>query len=261
MSQNGATAQDLLGLRDVVVELPCDTCSHRPEQHADGHCSEEHALVGVDPPAEEGGKPQLRYGPCPCTSFEGAHENGLPRAVKLRMPSNMEWSSIRKEFSLPVKGTTPPDQQQQRPLTQEQEFLRQEWARKLVMISVTHLRKSDGSWQRVRVVARHEDVKGDWDICIETLDRAGGQLVEAIALQLVFEFNDGGHFGGEVRNFRTRRDGDLRVAVKRMSVNRTARVDVQPQGRTGGVHAPNVPGGDDALLDLVPPRAGDATAG
>ena len=233
-STNGTqdNALDALGLGGIVVQFPCEDCDHQLEEHAAGACSDQVSIVYRDIVAavEPGGDdtyamaysrytekrgpdepPLPEWEPCGCAKFTGLLENGKPRALRCRMPSNYEWSTIRLEASLPVQTGGAPDAPHKK-----KQLERMDWSRKLVAIAVTDIRLSSGEWQPVRIVDTRASVKGPWDLSIDHLDQGGSQIVQAVTLALVNEFNDGGPFGGKVRRFREA--GAVHVPPTRASV-------------------------------------------
>lgn len=247
---NAATA---LGLHShVYVEFPCEACDCTFDEHdATGKCT---AIIDVPYTREQRDDAAdkkrldpdypplpLRTKPCECLGFDGLLEDGTVRALRCRMPSNFEWSTLQLGSSLPVQtgqGQGVPDAP-----VPAKVLRRMDWSRRLIQISITHARVSGGKWQPIRIVATEADVTTDWDLSLDTLDRGGSSIVEAVVLALVADYNDGGPFGGQVRRFRKAGARDVSQALERVSVQDAARTDVQPTGRAGGVDSPVQPGG------------------
>jgi hypothetical protein len=196
-SSNGKpeTAAELLGLQPIDLFFPCAACDHQQADHGP-ECGVKEAILAW----QKDGAPML--GPCPCKAFEGTLEDGLPKAIRMRMLSNMEWSTLQLGASMPAQ--VDPDAAPE-VLNQDARRVRQEWARLVVARAVTHVRRiidGESQWQPCKVVLTDDEVDGPWVLTIEQLDRGGTGLVGALAMALVTDFNDGGPFGGVVRSFR-----------------------------------------------------------
>ncbi len=240
------TAQSVLRLRDIVLEFPCEECGHLFEDHtgAQGPCRKqieveytpEEQAAHADAMAAAPDLPPLPPLPtelCGCSVFVGLHADGTIPALKLRQPSNYEWSTIEVGASIPVQTGGPPDA----PLT-DKVVRRMKWARKLCKLAVTHVRLPGGKWQPIRVVDTDLDISGPWDVSIHQLDQGGGKTIEAISLALVHDYNDGGPFAGKVRRFRSGGADDVLPARDGVPLQDAARASVQPAGHTRRVGSP-----------------------
>lgn len=200
------TAADLLGLDPVDLYFPCRDCDHPIEQHDKGQaCVVQEAILSWSKGEKDEVVPEI--GPCPCPGFVGALEDGKPRAIRMRMPSNREWSTLQPGASLPAElgEEVPPEVALEK--RKELREARDEWSRRVVKASVTHIRSvEDGkeTWQECRVVDSRADIAGPWDLPIDVIDRGGANIVKALAVALVRDYNDGGPFGGVMRSFRSR---------------------------------------------------------
>lgn len=234
-SNHIAAAVDLLGVRPIDVYFPCETCGHAYEDHQLG---EDGRLVGCLFHDGESFK-------CPCIEFAGLLADNKPRAVRMRMPSNAEWSGLVRGASLPVrpKDDTAPDQ-----VTVDDALRNHHFNRAMVRVAVTHLRDVGDNfeevWRPIRIVDTHDEVEDPTrQVTIEDFDRAGSYLITALVRALTTAFNEGGPFKGLVRGFRGRRVGDVRPGGGEVRLPDAPRADADGGGPAGSPAASGAPGG------------------
>lgn len=231
-STNGQSAADILGLGPIDVYFPCEECDHDYEKHAPG-CTEKDAIASWKPnPAykKDGstpGMPQLlpELKPCVCDGFKGALRDGKPKAIRMRMLSNFEWSSLVPKATLPMHLSGETETRPRDPIEDAKVD------REAVKLAVTHIRiGGDPEWHRVRIVDEPSD--DPWELTVDDLDRGGGRVVEELVRRLRWEYNYGGPFGGVVRSFR--KGGARDVPPTRASVwALAARAILANSGRSG----------------------------
>jgi hypothetical protein len=213
----------------VDVYFRCAQCDHAQADHG--------TPCGADRKGE----------PCTCGAFHGLLEDGKPIAIRMRMLSNLEWSTVLKGASIPARLA--PGQAPDAP-TAEAVFDRHKWARAVVTLATTAMRRVEQGqevWVPIEVVERYDEITDPTrQVSIEQLDRGGSTLVSALALALSNDFNDGGPFRGVVRNFRSDGASDVLRSSVRVRAD-ASRADAEPLGQAGGNVAPGAPGAGPAV--------------
>jgi len=230
------SARDLLRIKPIDVYYPCDVCDH---DHVAGPCPIKESILDWK---QVDGKLTAIIGACPCEKHEGLLEDGKARALRMRMPSNGEWSAMQTGVSMPAKlDNDPPAAGPPPKLSPEAVDQHLEWSRKVAMCAVTHIRYIDDggheAWGKIKVVPTAEECTTPQHITIADFDVAGTGVISALVKALVAEFN-GGEWGGVMRSFRHGRARHVSRAVDGVQTVLPTRDAVQPSERPGGVDSP-----------------------